>query len=94
MDQLNPAGHIFLRGNGSAATVGWPSSPRIEELRTQWFQAPDEAAQKHLAEQMQLQVFQDVPYVPLGQYLMPTAYQKNLTGMLPGNPVSWNIRRG
>jgi peptide/nickel transport system substrate-binding protein len=93
MDQLNPAGHIFLRGNGSAAAPGWPNSPRIEELRTQWFQAPDEAAQKRLAEQMQLQVFQDVPYVPLGQYLMPTSYQKNLTGMLPGNPVFWNIRR-
>jgi peptide/nickel transport system substrate-binding protein len=42
---------------------------------------------------MQLQAFQDVPYVPLGQYFMPTSYQKNLTGVLAGNPVFWNVRR-
>ena len=93
LDQLTPAGHIFLRANGKAAAPGWPSSPKIEALRDAWFQAPDLAAQKTLAEQMQRQVFEDVPYVPLGQYFMPTAYQKNLTGMLPGNPVFWNIRR-
>ncbi|HTC07904.1 MAG TPA: ABC transporter substrate-binding protein [Acetobacteraceae bacterium] len=93
LDQMTPAGHIFLRGNGRAAAPGWPSSPKIEASRDAWFQAPDLATQKTLAEQMQLQVFQDVPYVPLGQYFMPTTYQKNLTGLLSGNPVFWNIRR-
>ena len=24
LDMVNPAGHVFLRGNGRAATVGWP----------------------------------------------------------------------
>ena len=93
LDTINPAGHIFLRGNGKAAAPGWPTSAKIEELRDAWFKAPDLAAQKPLAEQMQLQVFQDVPYIPLGQYFQPTAYQANLTGVLPGNPVFWNIRR-
>jgi peptide/nickel transport system substrate-binding protein len=93
LDMVNPAGHVFLRGNGKAATVGWPASPKIEELRDAWFRAPDLAAQKALAEQLQLQAFQDVPYIPLGQYFIPTAYQANLTGMLNGSPVFWNIRR-
>jgi peptide/nickel transport system substrate-binding protein len=93
LDQINPAGHIFLRGNGRAAAPGWPDSPRLEALRADWFRAEDTAAQKQLAEQMQLQMFQDVPYVPLGQYFAPTTYQRNLTGLLPGNPVFWNIRR-
>jgi peptide/nickel transport system substrate-binding protein len=93
LDMINPAGHVFLRGNGKAATVGWPTSPRIEALRDAWFLAPDLAAQQALARQIQLQAFQDVPYIPLGQYRMPTAYQKNLTGILHGNPVFWNIRR-
>jgi peptide/nickel transport system substrate-binding protein len=52
LDQINPAGHVFLRSNGRAAAPGWPSSPRIEELRAQWFAAPDLAAQQHLAEAM------------------------------------------
>ena len=93
LDQVNPAGHIFLRGNGNAAAPGWPSSAKIEELRDAWFKAPNVAAQKKLAEQLQLQVFQDVPYIPLGQYFQPTAYQANLTGVLTGNPVFWNIQR-
>jgi peptide/nickel transport system substrate-binding protein len=93
LDMINPAGHVFLRGNGKVATVGWPNSPRIEELRETWFRAPDIGAQKVLAEQLQLQAFEDVPYIPLGQYFIPTAYQANLTGMLQGSPVFWNIRR-
>src|SRR5271165_1284569 len=37
LDMLTPAGHIFLRGNGRNAAPGWPSSPRIEQLRDDWF---------------------------------------------------------
>ncbi|HXA23055.1 MAG TPA: ABC transporter substrate-binding protein [Acetobacteraceae bacterium] len=93
LDMINPAGHIFLRGNGKAAAPGWPTSPKIEELRDAWFMAPDLAAQQALGRALQLQAFEDVPYIPLGQYFQPTAYQSNLTGVLPGNPVFWNIRR-
>jgi peptide/nickel transport system substrate-binding protein len=94
VDEMNPVGHVFLRGNGQDATVGWPSSPKLEELRNAWLQAPDLAAQKATAAQIQLQAFADVPYIPLGQYLAPTAHQANLSGMLSGNPVFWNIQRG
>ncbi|HUD59119.1 MAG TPA: ABC transporter substrate-binding protein [Acetobacteraceae bacterium] len=93
LDQINPAGHIFLRANGKSAAPGWPTSVKIEELRDAWFKAPDLAAQQTLARELQLQAFQDVPYIPLGQYFQPTAFQSNLTGVLSGNPVFWNIRR-
>ena len=90
---INPAGHIFLRGNGKAAAPGWPTSLKIEELRSAWFQATDLSAQQTVARALQQQAFEDVPYIPLGQYFQPTAYQSNLTGVLPGNPLFWNIRR-
>jgi peptide/nickel transport system substrate-binding protein len=93
LDMLTPAGHVFLRGNGRAAAPGWPSSPRIEELRDAWFKAPDQAAQKDICRQIQLQAFLDVPYIPLGQYFAPTAHRADLTGVLAGTPVFWNIRR-
>jgi peptide/nickel transport system substrate-binding protein len=93
LDQINPAGHIFLRGNGKAASPGWPSDPKIEALRDAWFQAPDLAAQQGLTRELQLEAFQDVPYIPLGQYFRPTAYQANLTGVLHGSPVFWNSKR-
>jgi len=92
-DQLNPAGHVFLRGNGTAATVGWPTSPALEALRDRWFEAADLAAQQKIAAEMQQQAFQDLPYVPLGQYFLPAVHQASLTGVLDGNPVFWNVRR-
>ena len=92
-DHMNPVGHVFLRGNGTNASPGWPTSAKLEELRNRWLEAPDLAAQKKICVEMQLQAFQDVPYIPLGQYAVPTAYQANLTGVLDGNPKFWNIRR-
>ena len=93
LDQFNPAGHIFLRANGKDAAPGWPSSAKLEELRNDWFAAKDTDAQKKICEQMQLQAFQDVPYIPLGQTITPTAYRSNLTGVLDGLPLFWNVRR-
>ena len=93
VDQLNPAGHVFLRGNGRAAAPGWPTSPRLEELRDAWFQAPDLPAQQAIAAEMQRQAFIDVPYIPLGQTISPTAYRANLSGVLDGLPLFWNVKR-
>jgi len=94
VDQFNPAVHAFLRGNGKDGIFGWPVSPRIEELRNAWFKAPDLAAQKEAARQLQLQAFEDVPYIPLGQVLGPTAHRAELKGVLTGLPLFWNITRG
>ena len=93
LDHFDPAGHVFLRGNGRQAAFGWPDSRRIEDLRDAWLRAPDEATQQHLARDLQTQAFQDVPYIPIGQRLNPTAYRKNLTGVLDGIPVFWNVKR-
>jgi peptide/nickel transport system substrate-binding protein len=93
LDMINPAGHIFLRGNGRAAAPGWPDSQEIETLREAWFAAPDINTQQAICRRLQLRAFIDVPYIPLGQCLVQTAYQSNLTGMVKGSPVFWNIRR-
>ena len=93
VDQFNPAVHVFLRGNGRDGLFGWPVSPRIEALRAAWFKAPDLAGQQEICRQLQLQAFQDVPYIPLGQVLGPTAYRAELKGVLTGLPLFWNISR-
>jgi len=94
LDQFSPAGHVFIRGNGQGAGPGWPTSERMEAIRTAWLDAADAPSQKRIAEQMQLQAFEDVPYVPLGQAFNATAYRRELTGMLSVVPAFWNIRRG
>jgi len=93
MDFSTPAGHLLLRGAGDKAWFGWPKSEEIEDLRAQWFDAPDLASQKAIARKLQAQALQDVPYVPMGQYFMSTAYRKTLTGVLRGMTLPLNVKR-
>jgi len=93
VDMFNPAVHQSLRGNGDAAWFGWPTIPRIEALRQRWFDAPDLEAQKMIAAEIQKVAFEEVPYLPLGQYFQATAYRRGITGVLKGIPVFWNVQR-
>jgi peptide/nickel transport system substrate-binding protein len=91
--QLNPSAHNFLRGSGDKATFGWSRSPELEALRDAWFTAPDADAQRDIGVRAQRQAFIDVPYVPLGLFYQPTAYKKELQGMMKGLPLFWNVHR-
>ncbi|MBE9607098.1 ABC transporter substrate-binding protein [Acetobacteraceae bacterium H6797] len=90
---INPAVHQSLQGTGSDAWTGWPNLPELERLRQSWLDAPDLAAQQQVARAVQEQAFKDVPYVPLGQFFAPIAYRKDLTGIVQGFPVFWNVKR-
>ncbi len=69
-DFFSPAVNLPLRGNGEKAWFGWPTDPKIEELIDAWFKAPDLAAQKKLAADIQVEAYtNDVPYVPTGQFV-------------------------
>ena len=94
VNQFNPAAHNFIRGSGLTATFGWSTSPQLEEMRNRWLQSSDDEARRRLGREMQRQAFIDVPYVPLGQFYQPTAYREDVTGMLKGLALFWNIRRG
>lgn len=93
INEINPAGHLWLRGNGREGPPGWPTSAGLESLRNAWFDATAPGAQREVARKLQRQAFQDVPYIPLGQSLAPTAYRSDLTGVLNGQPTFWNVRR-
>jgi peptide/nickel transport system substrate-binding protein len=93
LDFINPASHLALRGNGKDAWFGWPTLPRLEELRSTWLEAPDLAAQQKIAAEIQAQAFQDVPYLPVGQFFQPWAYRRGISGVLKGIPMFWNVQR-
>ena len=93
LDQSNPVGHVFLRGNGKDGTVGWPTAPKIEALRSRWIAAPDLATQQKLAVDLQRQALTDVPYVPLGQSFAPTSFREDVSGVLNGFVIFWNVKR-
>nr|WP_201451987.1 ABC transporter substrate-binding protein [Rhodovarius lipocyclicus] len=92
-DFLNPAGHFPLRGNGTSAWFGWPTIPKLEELRDAWFDAPDLDTQKRLAREMQRTALDELPFIPIGAYKSATAYRSNLRDRLLGFSIFWNLRR-
>jgi len=94
-DFFSPAVNLPLRANGEKAWFGWPSDPKIEALIDAWFKAPDLAMQKKLAADIQTEAYtNNVPYVPTGQFVAPTAYRKNLDGIIIAPVVFlWNVEK-
>jgi peptide/nickel transport system substrate-binding protein len=91
----NPYGNTWIRADGLAAFAGWPTSPRIEALRTAWLDAGNLEEQRRICTELQMQLWEDVPYIPMGEYWQSTAYRKDLLDVLPGCfAVFWGIRRG
>jgi peptide/nickel transport system substrate-binding protein len=89
----DPATHLGLRGNGLAAWPGWPDSPTLEALRKRWFTAADAAERQAICREMQLQAWQDVPYIPTCQWQAISAYRRTLSGMLQGMPLFYNLSK-
>lgn len=91
-DVMSPAVNTGLSGACDKAWFGWYCSEAMEKLRADWIRAVDGARRKQIAEQIQLLAYDEVPYVSWGQYTQPTAYRKNMRGVLPF-PASlyWNV---
>ncbi|HET7881320.1 MAG TPA: ABC transporter substrate-binding protein, partial [Acetobacteraceae bacterium] len=90
----NPGSNFALRGSGTKAWFGWPDDAKLESLRAAWFDAPDVNSQKAIAEQVQLQALQTVPYIPLGQIFQPTAFRSEIQGLVHAPfALFWNVHR-
>jgi peptide/nickel transport system substrate-binding protein len=92
-DFMDPAGHFPLRGNGLNSWPGWPTIPRLEELRDAWFDAPTLEAQQAIARDMQRTAMEEVPFIPCGAYMSTTAFRRNLVDRVPGFAIFWGLRR-
>ena len=93
-DMVNPAVNFPIRGTGDKAWFGWPTDPKIEELREAWFNATDAAASKKAASAVQQRAFEFVPFIPTGQFILPTAFRSNISGVIIA-PIAflWNIEK-
>jgi peptide/nickel transport system substrate-binding protein len=91
-NNFDPASQLGIRGNGDKAWFGWPTAPKIEALRSQWFDAATLEEQKRICVELQLQFWQDVPYIPLGALYTSTAYDRKLSGIRGGFPQFYDVR--
>jgi len=93
-DIMNPVASVMLNGKGkTGGWFGWPDDSKMDELLNKFVRttAPDD--QKKLAVEIQKRVYEEVTYLPLGQYTVPSAWRKTLTGVLdgPATPIFWNV---
>jgi peptide/nickel transport system substrate-binding protein len=95
-DVMNPVVNVSISGKGkNGGWFGWPDDPKMEEMRDAFARASSPQEQKEIAAEIQKEVFDQVIYIPLGQYFAPSAWRKSLTGVLdgPATPVFWNIEK-
>jgi peptide/nickel transport system substrate-binding protein len=93
-DVLNPVVSVSTGGRGTkGGWFGWAEDAKVEQLRDAFARASTPEEQKKIAADVQKRVLDEVIYIPLGQYLAPSAWRKSLTGVLdgPATPVFWNI---
>jgi peptide/nickel transport system substrate-binding protein len=73
---------------------GWPCDEEMNKTRLSFFSATTPEAQKKVIDALQTEFYKEVPYVPGGVFKAPTAYRKNLSGVLDtARLVLWNIEK-
>jgi peptide/nickel transport system substrate-binding protein len=93
-DVMNPIGNASVSGRGkNGGWFGWADDAKLEAMRDEFSRATTPEEQKKIATEIQKEVYDQVIYVPLGQYTIPSAWRKSLTGVLdgPATPIFWNI---
>jgi peptide/nickel transport system substrate-binding protein len=93
-DVVSPAVNELVSGRGrKGAWWGWPEDARIEAMRDAFVRASSPEEQKRIAADIQREVYDQVLYIPLGQWRRVGAWRKSLAGVLegPATPVFWNI---
>eukprot|EP01037_Dinobryon_pediforme_P001796 gene1796-1826_t len=89
---MDPASHLGLRANGKLAWPGWPTSPVLEQLRSDWFDTTDVGQQQKICVEIQRQFWLDVPYIPLGQRFGPMAVNRRVTDLAKGFPLFYGLK--
>jgi peptide/nickel transport system substrate-binding protein len=93
-DVVNPVVNASLNGRGkTGGWFGWADDAKMEQMRDAFARASSPEDQKKIATEIQKENYEQVLYVPLGQYTIPSGWRKSLSGVLdgPATPIFWNI---
>ena len=93
-DVINPIVNVCIGGRGeNGGWFGWSKDDKIEAMRDAFARATTLEEQKKIAAEIQQRVYDEVIYIPLGQFFGPSVWRKSLSGVLdgPATPVFWNI---
>lgn len=90
-DVMNPTA-IAFSGNPEKGWFGWPTDEALEQARADFAKATTAEEQKAAAEKVQQRLWAIGASGQLGQFFVPVAYRKNVTGLIK-SPVQffWNM---
>jgi peptide/nickel transport system substrate-binding protein len=93
-DVMNPIVNVSISGKGTnGGWFGWPEDAKLEAMRDAFSRSSSPEEQKKIATDIQKEVYDQVIYIPLGQFVVVSAWRKTLSGVLggPATPIFWNI---
>jgi peptide/nickel transport system substrate-binding protein len=93
-DLMNPIANLQVNGKGrKGGWFGWPDDAKIEALRDAYARSSSPDEQKKIATEIQTEAYDQVIYIPVGQYRVAASWRKSLSGVLegPATPVFWNV---
>lgn len=91
----SPTINLLLIASGAEGSwFGWPTDPKMEELRAEYALAESEEQRKALAEAVQLQAMEQATFIPLGQFQNVTSWRNELSDVVEGPvPVFWGMHK-
>lgn len=94
-DLVNPLVNQNLIGRGKdGAWFGWPDDPKLEKFREAYALATTDEERKTIATDMQAYAYNQVIYIPLGQFSRQSSWRKDLTGVVDSPiPIFWNMSK-
>lgn len=82
-DQFHPLSNPFLVAVGYPdGQWGWPKDPETELLKLKFAAATDFSERLRIAELIQTRAYEQVLYLPVAQFLPPSAWRNNVDGAL------------
>ena len=91
---LDPINNPAVRGTGKQGWFGWPTNATLEKLREDWIFAKTLAQRQAISRDIQTEVLEAVPYIPLGAVYNLSALRKPWTDFQPQGPSFFTLRRG
>ncbi len=91
----DPVGNVPMQASCERAWPGWPCDPAHQALIDAFPYAANPAERQRILDELQTSAYRLVPYVPYGQWYLPSAVSPRVSGVLamPGTIIAWNIRK-
>jgi peptide/nickel transport system substrate-binding protein len=91
----DPVGNVPMQASCDRAWPGWPCDAEHQALIDAFPYAATPEERKRLLDALHVSAYRLIPYVPHGQWYLPSAVSPRLSGVLamPGIIVPWNIQK-